>query len=211
MDKILKNYFPVADMIAETFGDYCEVVIHDLTQPKSSVVYVANNKVTGRIPGQSFEHLIKQVLLNKKFHNDKVSNYFFETNDNKKIKSSSALIRNENDNVIGMICINIDLTLFYQNYNFLCNFISDAPNNSNISQDTPEEFEEISTIIDKLIDDIIGKEDISSLKKKDNLEIVEFMNKKGVFMVKGALDKVADRLGVSRVTIYNYLDELKNK
>ena len=65
MHPILKAYIPVANMLTQTFGKSCEVVIHDLTQPESSVVYVANGAVTGRKEGQAFDHLIRKVLLNK--------------------------------------------------------------------------------------------------------------------------------------------------
>ena len=211
INKILQNFFPVADMLAETFGSCCEVVVHDLTHPQNSVIYVANNKVTGRTPGQSFEHLIKQVLLNSKFDNDRVSNYIFEF-DKKKIKSSSSLIRDENDVVIGMLCINIDLTMFYQAFAMLTEFLPDVNENPTVTEpDSSVKFDEVTSIVDKLIDNIIGSDDTSGFKKKDNLEIIDFMDKKGVFLVKGAVDKIAERLNVSRVTIYNYLDEVRNK
>jgi predicted transcriptional regulator YheO len=38
-----------------------------------------------------------------------------------------------------------------------------------------------------------------------------FMYDKGIFLTKGSIDKVAERLQVSRVTIYSYLDEIKKK
>ncbi len=44
----LKPYIAVADMIAETFGKNCEVVLHDLGFPRKSVIHVANGHVTGR-------------------------------------------------------------------------------------------------------------------------------------------------------------------
>jgi predicted transcriptional regulator YheO len=53
----------------------CEVSIHDLTQPESSVVYVAKGTVTDRKEGQSFDHLIRQVLLSKRFKDDFTVNY----------------------------------------------------------------------------------------------------------------------------------------
>ncbi len=84
MHLVLKAYIPIANMIVKTFGKNCEVVLHDLTQPKNSVVYAANGDVTGRKVGQSFDHLIKMVLLNKDFKDDYVVNYFFETEDGKK-------------------------------------------------------------------------------------------------------------------------------
>lgn len=211
MNKILQSYFSMADMIAETFGSSCEAVVHDLTHPKNSVIYVANNKVTGRAPGQSFDHLIKQVLLNKNFNNDHVSNYVFELGD-KKIKSSSILIRDENDSVIGMLCINIDLTPYCQQHHLLSEFLPNTiGNSSSVKQGSSSEVNGISSVIDELIDNIIGTSDTSGFKKKDNLEIIDFMDKKGVFMVKGAVDKIAMRLNVSKVTIYNYLDEVRSK
>ena len=35
------------------------------------------------------------------------------------------------------------------------------------------------------------------------------MDDKGVFLIKGAIDKVAERLNISKVTVYSYLDEIK--
>ena len=59
----LKPYAILADMLTQTFGEDCEVVLHDLDDPEHSVVYVSNNRITGRQPGQSFDQLVKQVIL----------------------------------------------------------------------------------------------------------------------------------------------------
>jgi len=37
------------------------------------------------------------------------------------------------------------------------------------------------------------------------------LDKKGVFLVKGSVEQVASVLGVSRYTIYNYLEETRFK
>lgn len=66
-------------MLAQTFGKSCEIVLHDLSQPQSSVVYTINNHVTGRQIGQPFDHLIKQVLLAKDFTDDYKANYLICT------------------------------------------------------------------------------------------------------------------------------------
>ena len=52
MKPILAPYVPIADLVAKTFGEDVEVVLHDLSDPQHSVVYVANNKVTGRQVGE---------------------------------------------------------------------------------------------------------------------------------------------------------------
>ena len=69
MNEALNAFFPIADLIAATFGPCCEVVIHDFSQPETSVVHVAG-QVTGRKVGQSFDHLIPNVLLSEAFRND---------------------------------------------------------------------------------------------------------------------------------------------
>ena len=62
MKPILAPYVPIADLVAKTFGEDVEVVLHDLSDPQHSVVYVANNKVTGRQVGESFRHLITKAI-----------------------------------------------------------------------------------------------------------------------------------------------------
>lgn len=207
MNPILKTYYPLADIIAGTLGNNCEVVVHDLSQPKSSAVYVVNGDVTGRQIGQSFDHLVKQVLLNKSFKNDRVINYLFEAPNGKKIKSSSALIRNETGDVIGMICINCDLTVYQLMQNQLSSFLrigAEEPVTEDVDQD-------IMAVIDELILRIIGNVDVKNLTRKKSVEIIKFMDEKGIFLVKGAVDKVASIMGVSKVTIYSYLDEAKGR
>lgn len=208
MNPLLETYFPIADMLVETFGEDCEVVIHDLEQPNNSVVYVANGNVTNRQKGQSFDHLVRKVLLSKNFKDDRVTNYIFETEDGKKIKSSSVLIRNTEQDVIGMLCLNYDITSCVAAQSKLATFLN--------AEDTEPESEkvvgqDVMAVIDELILNIIGTSDVKNITRKRGVEIVKFMDEKGIFLVKGAVDKVAALMGVSKVTIYSYLDEAKGK
>lgn len=52
MNPILENYVAVANMIADTFGDHCEVILHDFSIPQNSVVYTRNN-VVHKSPGRT--------------------------------------------------------------------------------------------------------------------------------------------------------------
>ena len=57
----LRPYVPLAQMLVQTLGPNCEVVLHDLDTPAHSVVYVENPSVTGRKVGESFDQLVKPV------------------------------------------------------------------------------------------------------------------------------------------------------
>ena len=37
------------------------------------------------------------------------------------------------------------------------------------------------------------------------------MEKRGIFQVKGSIDHVAERLGITKVTVYSYLDAIRKK
>jgi len=49
------------------------------------------------------------------------------------------------------------------------------------------------------------------MQKDEKLETVRYLQKRGVFLVKGTIEKVANLLNVSRYTIYNYLVEVKSQ
>lgn len=206
MNSELAKYIPIAHVIAKTFGKNCEVVIHDLSIPQNSVVYTINNHVTGRKVGQSFEHLVKDVLLSRKFDNDCTANYITLAEDGRKIKSSTALIRNPENKVIGALCINYDLEHLNNIKIFLDEFMVAEQEEV---KSAVEPFDNVMEIVDDLIDKIIGNRQIKNLKRKDKIELLSFMDKKGLFLIKGAIEKVAEKLNISKVTVYSYLDEIK--
>ncbi|RBH49962.1 hypothetical protein C3F00_035265, partial [Pseudomonas sp. MWU13-2860] len=46
-------------------------------------------------------------------------------------------------------------------------------------------------------------------KKADKKQAVAQMLEQGLFIVKGGVERAAEALGVSRYTVYNYLDEIR--
>ena len=50
---------------------------------------------------------------------------------------------------------------------------------------------------------------LRQMLEEDKLDLIQFMDDKGVFLIKGAIDKVAERLNISKVTVYSYLDKIK--
>ncbi|MEG0540951.1 MAG: PAS domain-containing protein, partial [Angelakisella sp.] len=110
MKLFISQYIPIAHLIAQTIGEDCEVVLHDLEDPEHSVVYTVNNKVTGRAIGQSFNQLIPEAMLSKNLKNGLVTNYYYHTPQGIIIKSSTALIKDFDGVVVGAICVNINAT-----------------------------------------------------------------------------------------------------
>lgn len=208
---ILAQYIPLAHMIAQTIGDDCEVVLHDLENPQQSVVYIVNNRVTGRQVGQSFDHLVPQVILSKKLDHDIVTNYYFHTADGRLIKSSTALLKDFGGKVVGALCINIDTTKISQQIEWLQSLMPGSEENAAPAEVSQEELTHVSEIVIDLIDKIIGNKDMARLRREEKLELIRFMDQRGIFLLKGAVDQVGSRMGISRVTVYSYIDEVRGK
>ena len=58
--------------------------------------------------------------------------------------------------------------------------------------------------------DNTGMPRLAYLNKEEKVSIVNDLDGQGVFLIKGAIDYVAEILCVSRYTIYNYLDETRD-
>ena len=209
MNPILENYIPVAKLISQTFGPHCEVILHDLSKPLNSVVYIENNSVTNRIVGESFtEYFVKEVLLSRKFNHDCSANYIMDGKDGKKIKSSTALIRDTNNKVIGALCVNIDLSRLTSLMGELGSLLGFADSPLPV-QDDSERLSTIREIVNDIIDKTIGDQDVNAMSRDQKIALIRSMNEKEIFSIKGALEKVAERMNISRVTVYSYLDDIK--
>lgn len=207
---LLQPYVAVADMLTKTFGQECEIVLHDLSIPERSVVYVANNSVTGRQVGQSFDQLVKQVILSNDLKEGFVANYFFTAPNGKLIRSSTLLIRDEVGKLAGAMCINLDTTRIQSQMDYLREWL---PPESGAEDRSPvhSQPEHIADMVTGLINSIIGEQSPEQMTREERLAKVRFMEEKGIFLMKGSIELAAERLGVKEVTIYSYLDELRRR
>ncbi|WP_230163456.1 helix-turn-helix transcriptional regulator, partial [Peribacillus simplex] len=208
---VLESFIPIAKSTAKMFGPNCEVVIHDLTNPQASVMFTVNNHVTGREIGQSFDHLVKTVLQSEDFKDDYLAGYTFVTEDKRTIRSSTSLIRDSKQKVIGAFCINFDVEALNQMQQFMNTFLATQVEVQENETKSDDDIENVEGIVDQLIQQIIQNSVHPVMKRHEKIELIRFMDEKGIFLMKGSVEKVASLLGISKVTVYSYLDEIKNK
>lgn len=215
MNPLLHQYIPIMKAIAKMFGDDCEVVLHDASDLEHSIVAICNGHVTGRKVGEPLNE-VGRYLLTSDFFTDVeyVTNYHYKTIAGRKIKSSGIFLRDEQKRVIGLMCINYDLTFMEEVFKRTEQFC-------NVSKPTPEDelngnkhfFENLETLFDDVFNEAVKQtgKPISVLQKDDKYNIVKYLHQQGVFLVSGNIDIVAERLNVSKYTIYNYLADIKKK
>ncbi|KJS21385.1 MAG: hypothetical protein VR72_10785 [Clostridiaceae bacterium BRH_c20a] len=204
---ILAALIPVAEGIKENFGNSCEVVIHDLQRPETSLIYLAGN-LTGRKTGAPITNLVLETIKQKGNAASNIIGYESTTKEGKTLKSSTIFIKDQLGNIIGCLCINFDMTSMLTCMEVLQSFtkINKA---DNVTKE--EFFRDVNEAMEEIVHGVLKEyhKPKTLMEKEDKVNIVEKLEDKGVFLVKGAVDYVASILGVSRYTIYNYLDEVR--
>lgn len=208
LHEILRRYFPIADYIAAVNGKRCEVLIHDVSNINHSICYIVNGHITGRTVGGSITNYAFELLQNEVYkHRDSVTNYPGRTPDGKKmLRSSTFFIRDDEGEVIGLLCVNIDITNLLRVRDFVDeSLMTDAQQN-----EAPERFD---TVVDDVVHDIINSVVLESglqLVESDTDQksvLINTLEAKGVFKFKGAVATVANVLGVSPQTVYRHLNK----
>lgn len=206
----LERFIPVANAIASTFYGISEVVLHDLSFPEKSIVYI-NGELTGRKVGAPSTTLVLSIFKAEGDNAKDMSSYITKAPDGRALKSSTIFIRNEAGKIIGCMCINIDITSIMTMSKFL-NSLSKTTLPHEETTEINEHFaDDISEITEVLIQEAIkgvGKP-IELMDKEEKTKIVSTLEKKGLFLVKGSITRVAKALHVSKYTVYNYLEDIR--
>lgn len=209
--EFLKN---LAKGITSVLGDRCEVAIHDFSNIKSSLVHIEGN-ISKRKVGSALPDMLYRLL--KEFGDDAPDKFGYKstTQDGKILKCSTNMIRDEQGKLEGCLSINFNVTDFtflataFNDFTFLANKGASSTDSSANQDDLPSTFAET---MESAIDFVVVEHGKSPamLKKADKLEIMQKLDKDGVFMIKGSVDYIARVFGASKYTIYNYLKQIRN-
>lgn len=207
-DEILKSYEAVVDGLAMLIGSHCEIVLHSLEDLKCSAVRIANGEHTGRKIGSPITDLALRMLHDMAGEDSSVSKaYFTRAKSGVLMKSVTIAIRNKDQRVIGLLCINMNL---------------DVPFSQIVETFIPKEPKEVSSSVNfaSSVDDLVAQtleftiEEVNADRavsnNAKNRQIVLNLYEKGIFDIKDAINQVADRLNISKHTVYLYIRQFKS-
>jgi predicted transcriptional regulator YheO len=211
-NKKIKEFAPLIDAIAETFGKNCEVVLHDLSKPEHSIIKIANGHVTGREVGSPITNLALSLMKKNSAKKDSLIGYKTVTKKGVELKSTTIFIKDSKGKIIGALCINIDITNYVLAKNALEEISKISTPENGITKESPEKFEtNVDTLINEMIEQAVQRigKPIVQMDRDNKLEIIRNLKEKGLFMIKGSAIKVSKELSVSLASIYKYLEEVK--
>lgn len=213
MDIRLKKYIPVMEGIVAQFGANCETVLHDVRNPERSLIAIVGD-VTDRPLFAPLTNFVIEILQNEKQSaKDRLG---YTTSHNGVTMKSTTMFLREDQEIIGCMCINFNLREFELAQHFLSSFckpfqIEDKEEEAHDQRQNEYFAKTIEEFAENIIDETLEAHGtiLQLMDKQERLMIIRSLDSKGVFLVKGTIDLVASKLGASKYTIYNYLDEIR--
>ena len=202
----------IVNLIEQQFGSNCEVVLHDLSRPyDSTIVDIRNGHVTGRRVGDCGSNLGLEVIRGTVKDGDKF-NYFTTTKDGKFLRSSSIYLLDEEKNVRYSLCVNLDITESIKFEAFLHNQNRFKLGVEQGNLNGEEVFvNNVHELVESMLDSgiaFIGKP-IEKMNKEEMTRLIEFLERKGVFLITKSGEKICDALGITKYTFYQMLETVR--
>ena len=205
----------LAKALAKQFGDNCEVVLHDLTSTdiEHSVVLVENGHVTHRAVGDGPSHVVLEAMKAMGARGSAPTDhlaYLTKTGDGRILKSSTIYIHDDTEQKItGILSINYDITSMLLAEQALKSLVA--------NEDDKKEPESIPQNVNDLLEDLIrqsvtlvgkpvaewGGQDITI---RFAVRAIQFLNDAGAFLITKSGDKISNFFGISKYTLYSYID-----
>lgn len=196
----------LAKGIAAQFGSNCEVVVHEISErsTSNSIIALENGHVSGRKLGDGPSQVVLERLGKEDGCPEDHLCYLTRTPDGKLLKSTSIYIPDEEGRVAAIIGINFDISTLAMAQQALDGLISTASR----AEDTPRITHNVNDLLDDLIeqsDKLIGKPP-AMMTKDDKIRAIRFLNDHGAMLITKSGDKIANHFGISKYTLYSYLD-----
>ncbi|MEH7255701.1 PAS domain-containing protein [Neobacillus niacini] len=198
-----------ANILVAMLGSRCEVAVHDFTNLDKSLIYLAG-EITERKAGSPITDLILKELMITGNETPDIPNYKTTTKKGKILKSSTVFLKDQYGEIIGALCINIDITLLIQIRGSIQDFVrfqdDDQPKKENF-------FSSVNEVIEDMVQNVLQKYNKIpvQLDMDEKIDVVRSLEEMGTFLIKGSTEYLASLLGVSKFTIYNYLQKIRSE
>ncbi|SJZ41990.1 helix-turn-helix transcriptional regulator [Anaerorhabdus furcosa] len=215
---LIEQYKKIAKFLAACLGEDYEIAIHEIKNEELKLVHIENGDISKRTLKAPLSELALKFINEKKYEESDYEVNYKGLSGNKVLRSSTFFIKNEKEELIGLLCINFNLDHINKSINKineelkeLFNLVDDKT--SYVEESSVEYFtEEISTVIHNIIAPIVEEKNLplARLSFNEKMILIEELKKQGVFLLKGAVSEAAVQLHSSEASIYRYLKKTQD-
>jgi predicted transcriptional regulator YheO len=215
LNQYINKFISIADFLGEVLGSNTEILIHDLTDYKKSIVYIINGHISNRKIGDPITDLVLEFMATESKGNKQfIAKYNSKTIEGRLLYSSTYFIRDNSNKIVGALCLNSDYHEVKKSLSFLTsllpNYVDDKILSiNNIKENLNSDPQELTL---NKIDAIINEFDIvpSRMTTEEKTDVIAALNDCGIFNIRGSVQEVANKLQMSEPSIYRYIKKIKN-
>ena len=211
-DSSLEMLVSTAHGIARQFGKDCEVCIHDLSVKdlEHTIIFIINGHVSGRKIGDGASKVVLETLEALEKGDIIVDHlgYRTTTQDGRILKSSTVFLKDSTGKYRWVLGINYDVTALMNVDAALQSITTVESHDSNGDGQIPLN---VNDLLDNLINQSvkrIGKPP-ALMNKEEKIQAIQFLRDAGAFLITKSGDKVSNFYGISKFTLYSYIDQSK--
>jgi len=197
--------------ITEQFGENSEVVVHDISgdDTEHTIAVIENGHVSHRQAGGGASRVVLEAIQRK--HDSTLADelgYLTKTRDGRILKSSTVYLRDSEGVIEGVLSINYDITEMLMAERAIASVL-----HHNSEPSVPERIpQNVNDLLDDLIEQSVANvgKPVAMMTKEDKIAAIQFLYQAGAFLVTKSGDKVSKYFGISKYTLYSYIDAKKD-
>jgi len=201
---LMREFSKIAKALAETFAPICEVVLHDLTKPDHAIYQIENN-LSGRSVGGPATELGLARISNPEFP-DVLVNYENKFADGRRVKSTSIGLRDSKGRFVAALCLNIDISYLTSIASYVGKFTETTPLTVGLEEHIGAAAQPLNPEAAVQAFAASRNKDPRSLSVDERRSILAQLAREGHFQRRGAAEQIANLMGISRSTVYYYLE-----
>ena len=195
----------IAVAVGRMFQGLCEVVLHDLRQPEHAIRIIENN-LSGRKVGDSVTELGLARIADPDFPSV-IQNYPNKFPDGRPVKSTSIGIKNSAGRYIAALCLNLDVSNLSPMTLTLAKLVATGVEHQAKTLETLRD--RTARELREVIETYAAERAASprALSRESKKELVRQLHREGYFESRNSTETIAEVIGVSRSTVYNYANQ----
>ncbi len=205
---------PIIESLGRALGPRTEVLLHDLTKMPHSIVAITQS-ITGRTVG-GFPMVggspsdLDLLTIGSSPTAEDIIGARTETDSGVIMRSSSIFFRTPAGRPVVNLCINAEINDLLRIQTYIDSLTRMSQPDINDGHDQETSATSVETLAEGILREALSSSGISVdlMKKPHKVAVVRELDRRGYFTLKESVDLVAARLGVTRFTIYNYLNEI---
>ena len=201
--------------LREAIGQDAEILLCDTER-----ILYAENPITDRVkPGNKLGDMERSFLEEGTYKTrDSVVSYRALLPSRERLRASTMFLKNDDGSLAGLLTINIRVEALLKVRDMVDAMINGTNQSGSGNPYTPDpqpellnRYEGVNVMVEDIIhavtDEYLSRFGVPAerLTSAERQKIVQELDRRGVFLVKGSIVEVARRLGCSEVTIYRYL------